>query len=564
MYNNNRREGTNYEINGSKALSNESINATAQADILCISIATTGKDPLRDRITSIATCALNRHSILIDMIQPKPKDVITLKQMLEDRTVKVFFDAKKALNFFHAAGFEVNGPICDVMLMDKILQAGVKNKNVTIHRLIAEYLGAIIVIDSAEIPVVKEAAMLQKLYEAIFCHLAENNLLETSVLESECIRAVAAMERNGIRVNRKNFRKMLQEFTKQKEVYAKMTREYLGDINLNSHKKVKEELIKKGIMVEDIRQETLHPHIFPHLYLWDYQIYKKFHYYRSQAAGLLARIDSGTGRIYPKYSQIGAPNGRLSCSDPNLHAIPRTEEFRSCFIPDDGCKLIIADYSQIELRIVAEISHDERMVDAYKKGDDLHKLTASLITGKSMDRVSKDDCLMAEVVNYGLIYKMDAEELREFSVNNYGVNISLQEAQKFISVFFSTYKGISPWHEKIDIYSCGETRTLGNRRRIWNGYYINTTDLLKTTIQGTTADILKRALCILHERIKNTGVRIIGCIHREILMEAPINETAAANQIIRNSMIEAAQHYLKEIPVVVDVSVVDSWYEKQG
>ena len=562
MYNNNRNEGTNYEINGSKALSNESINATAQADILCISIATTGKDPLRDRITSIATCALNQYPILIDMTLSKPEDVITLKQLLEDHTAKVFFDAQKALNFFHAAGFVINGPIYDVMLMDKILQAGEKKKKMTIDDIIKEYLGA--TIDSAVNPVVKEAAMLPKLYEAIFCRLAENNLLETAVLESECIRAVAAMERNGIRVNRKKLQEMLQEFTRQKEVYAKTPRECLGNINLNSHKKVKEELIKKGIMVEDIRQETLHPHIFPHLYLWDYQIYKKFHYYRSQAAGLLARIDSGTGRIYPKYSQIGAPNGRLSCSDPNLHSIPRTEEFRSCFIPDDGCKLIIADYLEIELRIVAEISHDERMVDAYKKGDDLHKLTASLITGKSMDRVSKDDCLMAEVVNYGLIYKMDAEELREFSVNNYGVNISLQEAQKFISVFFSTYKGISPWHEKIDIYSCGETRTLGNRRRIWNGYYINTTDLLKTTIQGTTADILKRALCILHERIKNTGVRIIGCIHREILMEAPINETAAANQIIRNSMIEAAQHYLKEIPVVVDVSVVDSWYEKQG
>jgi len=562
MYNNNRNEGTNYEINGSKALSNESINATAQADILCISIATTGKDPLRDRITSIATCALNQYPILIDMTLSKPEDVITLKQLLEDHTAKVFFDAQKALNFFHAAGFDINGPIYDVMLMDKILQAGEKKKKMTIDDIIKEYLGA--TIDSAVNPVVKEAAMLPKLYEAIFCRLAENNLLETAVLESECIRAVAAMERNGIRVNRKKLQEMLQEFTRQKEVYAKTPRECLGNINLNSHKKVKEELIKKGIMVEDIRQETLHPHIFPHLYLWDYQIYKKFHYYRSQAAGLLARIDSGTGRIYPKYSQIGAPNGRLSCSDPNLHSIPRTEEFRSCFIPDDGCKLIIADYSQIELRIVAEISHDERMVDAYKKGDDLHKLTASLITGNPIDRVSKNDCLIAKAVNYGLIYKMDAEELREFSINNYGVSISLQDAQKFINVFFSTYKGISPWHENIDIYSCGETRTLGNRKRVWNGYLINTTDLLKTTIQGTTADILKRALCVLHERIKNTGIRIIGCIHREILMEAPINETGASTQIIRNSMIEAAQHYLKEIPVLVDISIVDNWYEKQG
>ena len=93
---------------------------------------------------------------------------------------------------------------------------------------------------------------------------------------------------------------------------------------------------------------------------------------------------------------------------------------------------------------------------------------------------------------------------------------------------------------------------------------MNTTDLLKTTIQGTTADILKRTLCILHERIKNTGIKIIGCIHREIIMEAPIDVIDAAIQIILKSMTDAGQHYLKEIPVVVNISAVDNWYEKEG
>ena len=557
MRNNHRSEKTNDAMYESKELS----KAAAQADILCISIATTGKDHHKDKITSVATGTLNHSPIVYDMINNKPEDIMTLKQLLEDDTEKIFFDAKNALNFFHAAGFEINGPIYDVMLMDKILRAGEKKKNSTIDDIIRKYV--VTTIDSTAIPVVKEAEMLPKLYEAILSHLAENDLVDTAVLEFECIRAVAAMERNGIRVNREKLLEMLQEFTRQKDVHEEMLRQDLGDINLNSHKQVKEALIKKGIIVNDTRQDTLHPHIFPHLYLWDYQIYKKSQYYRSQAAALLKKINSVTGRLYPKYSQIGAPNGRLSCSEPNLHAIPKTEEFRSCFIPDDCYKLIIADYSQIELRIAAEISHDERMVDAYKRGYDLHKLTASLIMGESMDSVTKNNCLIAKAVNYGLIYMMDAEELSEFSVNNYGVSISLQEAQKFISVFFSAYQGIAQWYEKIDFYSCGETRTLGNRRRVWNGYYINTTDLLKTTVQGTTADILKRALCVLHERIKNTGIKVIGCIHREILMEAPINETDAATQIIRESMTEAAQQYLKEVPVVIDVSAVDNWYEKQ-
>ncbi len=546
-----------------KELSNESINATAQADILGISIATTGKDPLKEKITSVATCISQSSPILFDMIKPKPEDVITLKQLLEDDTAKVFFDAKKAMNFFYAAGFEVNGPICDVILMDKILQAGVKNKNVTIHRIITQYLGASMTIDSALIPVVKEAEMLPKLYEVILCHLTEIDLLDTATLEFECIRAVAEMERNGIRVNREKLLEMLQEFTTQKDNFEKTPREYLGVMNLNSHKQVKEALIKKEIIVEETRQKTLHPFIFPHLYLWDYDIYKKSAKNKSLVASLLNKIDSRTGRLYPKYSQIGAANGRLSCSEPNLHAIPKTEEFRSCFIPDNGYKLIIADYSQIELRIVAEISQDKRMIDAYQKGEDLHRLTASLITNKAMFYVSDEQCLIAKAVNYGLIYKMEAEELKDFSADNYGVSISLQEAQKFIRVFFSAYQGIAQWHEDFDFHSYGVTRTLGNRRRVWNSYYMNTTNLLKTTIQGTTADILKKALCI-HERIKNTGIKIIGCIHREIIMEAPIMETDAAIQIMLKSMTDAGQHYLKEVPVVVNISAVDNWYEKEG
>lgn len=543
----------------------EDFSAKVQANILCISIATTGKDHRKDKITSVAICDQNYPPIMIDMIQSKPEDVTTLKHLLEDDTEKVFYDAKKALHFFHAADFEINGPIYDVILMDKILRAGSRDKNVAVDRIITEYLGTTITVDSASIPIVKEALILLKLYEAIFCRLADDNLLDTVALEFECIRAVAEMERNGIRVNVEKLINMLQEFTEGKKIFAEMLHKQFGDINLNSYKKVKEAIIKQGIMVDDLRQETLHPHIFPNLFLWDYNIYKNISYKRSLANAILTRVNASTGRIYPKYSQIGAPNGRFSCSDPNLHAIPRTEEFRSCFIPDDGYKLIIADYSQIELRIVAEISHDKRMVDAYKKGDDLHKLTASLITDKPVFYVSKNEFLIAEAVNYGLIYNMEAEKLKEFILDYCGISILPQQAQKFSSVFFSAYEGISQWHENVELNSYGETRTLGNRMRVWNSYYYkNTTDQLKTIIQGTTADILKKALCILHERIKGTEMKIIGCIHSEIIMEAPIMQTDTATQIIRESMIDAGQHYLKEVPVQVDVSVVDNWYEKQG
>jgi DNA polymerase-1 len=224
---------------------------------------------------------------------------------------------------------------------------------------------------------------------------------------------------------------------------------------------------------------------------------------------------------------------------------------------------VIADYSQIELRIVAEISQDKRMIDAYQKGEDLHRLTAAVVTGKSIADITKDERSAAKAVNFGLIYAMGAKSLKEYSLNNYGVSMTLQQAKEFRSKFFSAYQGISQWHQSVQSNSTRETRTLGNRRREWGeDGHVNVAELLNTPVQGTSADITKKALCILHERIQGSGIKIIGCIHDEIIIEAPVTETDTAAQILRDSMIAAGQMYLKDVPIVVDVSVVNNWYEK--
>jgi DNA polymerase-1 len=202
------------------------------------------------------------------------------------------------------------------------------------------------------------------------------------------------------------------------------------------------------------------------------------------------------------------------------------------------------------------------MIKAYQRGEDLHRLTAALVTGEFIADDSKDKNSFAKVVNFGLIYGMEAEKLVEYSLNYHGVSMALQKAEKFRSKFFSTYQGISKWHQDVEFHTYGETRTLGNRRRVLGGYYTNTTDFFKTPIQGTSADITKKALHILHERIQGSGIRIIGYIHDEIITEAPLAETETAAQILRDSMIDAGKMYLKDVPVVVDVFITDNWYEK--
>ena len=130
------------------------------------------------------------------------------------------------------------------------------------------------------------------------------------------------------------------------------------------------------------------------------------------ASSLATHVHPATGRVHATYWQLGAATGRFSCSDPNLQQIPRSPAFRRCFIAPPGSRLVIADYSQIELRVMAELSGDPRMLAAYQAGEDLHTLTAALLLDKAMDQVTRAERQAAKAVNFGLIYAMGAEGLR--------------------------------------------------------------------------------------------------------------------------------------------------------
>ena len=136
----------------------------------------------------------------------------------------------------------------------------------------------------------------------------------------------------------------------------------------------------------------------------------------------------------------------MSCYNPNIQQIPREADFRSCFTAPHGRKLVLADYSQIELRVAAQISGDSRMKSACQKGEDLHALTASLISNVPISQVTKAQRQAAKAVNFGLIFGMGAEGLRQYSSQSYGVDMTLEEAEQFRSAFFQNYHGINWWH----------------------------------------------------------------------------------------------------------------------
>jgi DNA polymerase I-like protein with 3'-5' exonuclease and polymerase domains len=211
--------------------------------------------------------------------------------------------------------------------------------------------------------------------------------------------------------------------------------------------------------------------------------------------------------------------------------------------------------------VAAEITGDERMIEAYRNGEDLHRLTASLVTGKRIDGVTKQDRQAAKAVNFGLIYAMGAQGLCEYAKEAFGVTLSEEQAIHFRQRFFEAYPGIAAWHRETQERQPNETRTILGRRRLWNNPP-KITELLNSPVQGTSADIVKKALSMLPNALEGTRGKIVGCVHDEILLEAPIEATDEVTYILKETMEEAGKSFLKIIPVEAEVVVVGSWAEK--
>jgi len=266
------------------------------------------------------------------------------------------------------------------------------------------------------------------------------------------------------------------------------------------------------------------------------------------------------GRIYSTFKQIGAPTGRMASMHPNLQNIPH--ELRDLFRASKGRKLIIADYSQIELRIAAEYVNDETMISAFQEGKDLHKFTASLLTGKSYEDISKEERQLAKAINFGLIYGISPRSLMEYAKNNYGIEISLKEAQEFHQKFFEVYTGFKNWHEKVkdDLkkhHKITVITLLGRRIKVKRF-----TDAVNYPIQGTGSDLLKMAVAMFGKLKGDLDAYVVNLVHDEIIVEAKEDIADNIKNVLSASMEKAGKILLKKVPIAFDIQIAESWAEK--
>lgn len=244
---------------------------------------------------------------------------------------------------------------------------------------------------------------------------------------------------------------------------------------------------------------------------------------------LLEQVNPETGRLHASYKIAGARTGRLACSNPNLQQLPRDALVRKNFIPERGKVLICADYSQVEIRVGAELSRDTTMLGAYRQGIDLHKLTASLISHKDINDVTKEDRQKAKAFNFGLMFGLGAKKFSHYAKKSYGADVSQKEAQAGVRTFRETYDGYRNWQNRQSstalqtgyvITPCGKRRCLDAEHSY--GASMN------TPIQGGAAECMLHALV----RMDNMGLRLVNCVHDEVSVEcSPHMVKLAQNQV---------------------------------
>ena len=279
--------------------------------------------------------------------------------------------------------------------------------------------------------------------------------------------------------------------------------------------------------------------------------------------GLPEHIHPITGCIHPNWFQVGARSGRFSCREPNLTNIPRDKETRQCFKAAPGYALLKADYSEIELRIMAKVSGDRRTVKAYSQGEDVHSLTASLVLAKPLSEITLEDRQLGKIINFGLIYGMGVRKFKNMAQAEHGVLLTLQQASHFRNKFFESYTGIKQFHALVrSAWSRGirESRTVLGRRRLCSK---NTKPLLKemlnNPIQEMSADITKLALALLFMPLIGTGCKLICVVHDEILIECTLEEVRPVKALLKKGMVRAGNKFLSPIPCEIEIKVMESW-----
>ena len=535
-----------------------------------------------DNISSAAVGAGNNAVVLNEQDD--------IKELLEDDSIaKVMFDVKEAI-------VKLNGRIDIKNISDDTAIAAylvdpAKNEY-TIEKLASEYFGTVIekpevkqlsLLDDVETDrseyLAKCAVALGVLNECIGDKIKENGQEKLyQEVELPLVTVLAHLEINGFLVDDNQLKEFADKLGEKidaltNEIYMLAGEEFninspkqLGVIlfeklELKPVKKTKTGYATNADVLEKLRDK--HPIVN---FIMEYRQLAKLK--STYCDGLTAVVNPNTHRIHSVFTQTVTVTGRLSSTEPNLQNIPtRTElgrEIRKMFVAKDGYVLVDADYSQIELRVLAHIANDETMINAFRNNEDIHAVTASQVLGIPLEDVTKEQRSSAKAVNFGIVYGIG-----EFSLAQ-DLHISVKEAKAYIENYLEKYHGVRNYMESIkeQAKKDGYVKTMLNRIRYipelkspnYNIRQFGERVALNTPIQGTAADIIKLAMVRVDNRLINEGLKskLILQVHDELIVEAHKDEVDKVKQILSEEMQNAME---LNVPLKVDMSTGHSWYD---
>ena len=535
-----------------------------------------------DNISSAAVGAGNNAVVL--------KEQDDIKELLEDDSIaKVMFDVKEAIVKLNCR-IDIKN-IADDTAIAAYLVDPAKNEY-TIEKLASEYFGTVIekpevkqlsLLDDVETDrseyLAKCAVALGVLNERIGDKIKENGQEKLyQEVELPLVTVLAHLEINGFLVDDHQLKEFADKLGEKidaltNEIYMLAGEEFninspkqLGVIlfeklELKPVKKTKTGYATNADVLEKLRDK--HPIVN---FIMEYRQLAKLK--STYCDGLRAVVNPNTHRIHSVFTQTVTVTGRLSSTEPNLQNIPtRTElgrEIRKMFVAKEGYVLVDADYSQIELRVLAHIANDETMINAFRNNEDIHAVTASQVLGIPLEDVTKEQRSSAKAVNFGIVYGIG-----EFSLAQ-DLHISVKEAKAYIESYLEKYHGVRNYMESIkeQAKKDGYVKTMLNRIRYipelkspnYNIRQFGERVALNTPIQGTAADIIKLAMVRVDNRLINEGLKskLILQVHDELIVEAHKDEVDKVKQILSEEMQSAME---LNVPLKVDMSTGHSWYD---
>ena len=603
------------------------IEMLAAAKVVALDIETTGLNPITDEILLIQL-GTKETTWVFDYRELKGK--VDFSPVISNPQIaKLGQNLQFDVSFLEAKGIQVRGICLDTMLAAAVIHAG-RRLPLSLGELTKRHLGIVLEdkkelqksfighegpFTEAQIEyAARDVSILWPLYRLLSTRLKRDELLHIFKLECRALPAFAQLKVNGMKldipsyqellVERQKFRDELQatlieamtpalddyrspatgEVLVHPDFYGKGKSKVKG-FNLGSSEQLSYALValgvpleqkgfytlKKGETVERIKYSTdkndlafLAP---------DYEIVRQFLKWKEaqteiqQIEKLITEAEKYPDhRIRPSYRQTGADTGRASCASPNLQQVNNSKEHRRGFVAEPGRKYIIADYSQLELRLAAECSGEERMIEAYQAGADLHTRTASLMLGIPEDRVEKPARTAAKIINFGALYGSGPKTLRRQAVAQYGVDMSLEEATEKLSQWREAYPTLIGWQKSQGNRAGLAVHTLmGRRRQLVPGVSDKFTVRLNTQVQGTGGDVGKAALALLWESYlqHNPEIYLVGYIHDEIILEAPEDKVEEAQAVLVQCMERAGKECMvTKVPVIAESGVGDDWSAK--